>query len=1482
VSGPLAYQLRLRDPFDTTDVLVVSTVPTDTNPFITQPPEGDGTKIDPLTGRVEVGEYVVRIADEIGTLTLPTLIFQEDWLYEDQAARNVVWPKSSSGAAPYAGGDNGGFDGNPLHVGVINSGLGGFAQHEHTESGLTPGVEYTVVCDWMTLSRPLGVIDNCGMSLNGGEALNPHNTIGLDVLEGPVIGSAIADGSGEITIACGHFGLEFGMEGIVITFGRIRIFGPGEELETRVVTGWLADEDAQLQALGVKAILSESTNDGEDWTAIAGMYVTHVELAGGIEWAITLGESDRRERSAMVFTREEGLFEATRIVGAPTGFGPLEDAPFDEWRFTVAATGDTSGNLPSDAVVLDFDRGWMYATADTIAEDAAGLALMDGSVSNYTKALIGRIAPQYAETVGGVTTLTGLTARVYSDSSGQAGALLAEAEVYGWSRSAFDGAYKWVGKGPLLMVTANRIALKWLPGDGGTISLPADGTVLHVVITPDVVSEDNPLHWTGHLVDFVRELFNIRQIEYDATSADTVKAALGQMRAYYRFTEAEPLMEAAEKYAFGPGGFAVRPTPEGEWEFIVTRHLPTTAPSETLDGSEVHDPETVIFSAGIDSIVNQVVWNQQHWTVWNEEMEGEPPADGIIGRDQTTIITPEMAGFADRSLIANLGVRELVYDLPGEIIIKSGSSPKVSAASWFLAMGSDILRRWGRGCASSFVRALRGMSDALLGDFITLDLDHRPNAFTGREPTSQRIGEGGGQRIVQVVHRTLTPAGPEYEVLDVGPTVSATELVPEFDLDLTSDDPRHTAEATLTNHGDLAGFLVRMEMGTGSVEPDGGVTVEVFTPDDLPHRTFPEEACTTVWVRMRAEPEGGGVPGAWSDWQSEDLDCIPAVTGLSADAGGNCTEEAITWTVGDADLPVRVRWKLTAATDYTNVVTLPAGSDQYVIGGLVPGSAYTVEVAHLDISPFSGAGTVATDTWTACGDVPVLNPPIDPLGFTNGAGTYGMEVTGTEFPSNTVFEEAIETAAGSGTYGAYSVVASPATTAGRIHFESFRASDALTVRIRAKHTRSGWTDSAYTTPVIVDPWGDPNPIPPGGGVAPGVVTDTFSFFLGDDEHEYELTNFAEAETAVTPIWRGYKNLTDAQFARLEGRVTEAGNAGAELYCTYSLDDGDTWEDALDGDAGPTLPLDVADDVKSFAVVEVEEAAQGEVLLAVFGRGGNGTADPVVTRVRIEFLAKGEAVELPDDTGDQGATGCSGLDTYPVSRGLEAWHLCDCGDFSSDGTGLKIADRVYDLTDNSNDLVADLALGSSVKRITDADGAAVAQLNGRDVLSFKDAFLEWPTDLFDGFTEGELFMVVRGNAGDPATNDRNYFHMMGPHTGPNNQARWALDTGGGANTGEIVENFGSDTLRATGGLPGVTLTDWHIYNVRATTGSLIIALDEVVVGSTGNVVAWSSAPRMGSRSENSHVHVAEIAIHNVILTTTERDAVVAKLRDRWAL
>jgi hypothetical protein len=63
------YRFRIRDastqadPNGTTDVLVVTSLRDGINPYIAEPPEGDGQEIDLLTGGVRTGTYAVRVLD---------------------------------------------------------------------------------------------------------------------------------------------------------------------------------------------------------------------------------------------------------------------------------------------------------------------------------------------------------------------------------------------------------------------------------------------------------------------------------------------------------------------------------------------------------------------------------------------------------------------------------------------------------------------------------------------------------------------------------------------------------------------------------------------------------------------------------------------------------------------------------------------------------------------------------------------------------------------------------------------------------------------------------------------------------------------------------------------------------------------------------------------------------------------------------------------------------------------------------------------------------------------------------------------------------------------------------------------------------------------------------------------------------------------------------------------------------------------------
>ena len=68
MSTPLQYRLRIRTTADDADYLVITSVPGGTNPYIAEPPEGDGATLDPVAGSVSVGAYTVRVIDAVATV----------------------------------------------------------------------------------------------------------------------------------------------------------------------------------------------------------------------------------------------------------------------------------------------------------------------------------------------------------------------------------------------------------------------------------------------------------------------------------------------------------------------------------------------------------------------------------------------------------------------------------------------------------------------------------------------------------------------------------------------------------------------------------------------------------------------------------------------------------------------------------------------------------------------------------------------------------------------------------------------------------------------------------------------------------------------------------------------------------------------------------------------------------------------------------------------------------------------------------------------------------------------------------------------------------------------------------------------------------------------------------------------------------------------------------------------------------------------
>jgi hypothetical protein len=140
-----------------------------------------------------------------------------------------------------------------------------------------------------------------------------------------------------------------------------------------------------------------------------------------------------------------------------------------------------------------------------------------------------------------------------------------------------------------------------------------------------------------------------------------------------------------------------------------------------------------------------------------------------------------------------------------------------------------------------------------------------------------------------------------------------------------------------------------------------------------------------------------------------------------------------------------------------------------------------------------------------------------------------------------------------------------------------------------------------------------------------------------------------------------------------------------------------------------------------------------------------------------------------------------------------------------------------------------------------------------------------TDVMQGATEGELFVVLRAT-GDPAANHG--FMTFGP----GGWGQWALYPDAGGN---IQDNFGG-TMRNTG-RPGQALDQFHLYNTVSTPGEWTSRINGVVQYTTNsNAVGFTPAPVIGSSGSpfngSFQGDIAEIIIYDHALAQAERDAV----------
>lgn len=219
---------------------------------------------------------------------------------------------------------------------------------------------------------------------------------------------------------------------------------------------------------------------------------------------------------------------------------------------------------------------------------------------------------------------------------------------------------------------------------------------------------------------------------------------------------------------------------------------------------------------------------------------------------------------------------------------------------------------------------------------------------------------------------------------------------------------------------------------------------------------------------------------------------------------------SLSWTNTDAVNAVRIQKKLDTASTYELVIDLPAGSTGYTLGGLIPETDYDVRVVLVD-GGGNEIGSALLDSFTTdlAANQTQLDTPTgaqvfegyNPVTAVNSPGTYGLQVTAVFGPPDleVVFEEALETAVGSGLFGAYAEVASlPAVVGDVTRYIANAPNDGLLRSLRAFARASGFLDSDPTADLSADPWPETPtvPDPPSltiGGMVPTHILSGESF-----------------------------------------------------------------------------------------------------------------------------------------------------------------------------------------------------------------------------------------------------------------------------------------------------------------------------------------------------------------------------------------------------
>lgn len=271
----------------------------------------------------------------------------------------------------------------------------------------------------------------------------------------------------------------------------------------------------------------------------------------------------------------------------------------------------------------------------------------------------------------------------------------------------------------------------------------------------------------------------------------------------------------------------------------------------------------------------------------------------------------------------------------------------------------EIFNRFGDGPVYGSLVALSTAGDVEPGDFVKVNLASFPNP---------QISGRGGTRIVQVLQREDTPAGPTFQYLDAGPDLQSLSA-PTLTLSTSTSDPKHVLQVVVNGLSSQGASRFHLQMANSTSLPASTSTLWVFQETsafiDGTYNVGRRPSGETFFARARAL-KPGRFPSAWTNSTGKTTASITAPTALAM------SSNLATWTVGDSQYPTEFfgDTATSASPSASNrVAILPAGSNRYRVEGVTSTGTVRVWVRHRDA--YGGASN--TDSTTFVRSLPTLD-----------------------------------------------------------------------------------------------------------------------------------------------------------------------------------------------------------------------------------------------------------------------------------------------------------------------------------------------------------------------------------------------------------------------------------------------------------------------------------------------------------------------------